>query len=87
MKSIKSHFEIHSRFRNGIFLLSTLLFLLLLVYYFYPYAKDEPDHFVELIGYQSQIDSLKLVAVNEKYIYFKVNLFLHSIKYNNNKSI
>ncbi len=60
MNNLKSHFEIHSRFRNGIFLLSILLLASILVYYFYPYkAIAQKDNLVELTEFQQQIDSLK----------------------------
>jgi len=69
MKYIKSHFEIHKRFRNGILLLSLLIFLLLLVFYFYPIAKSNENHFVPLVAFQSQVDSLKRDALKKKKSY------------------
>ncbi len=66
MNRIKSHFEIHSRFRNGIFLLSLFLFAAILVYYYYPQHKKSPKNLVELTKFQMQIDSLKKLAVHQK---------------------
>ncbi len=63
---MKSRFEIHSRFRNGIFLLSIVLFVSVLVYYFYPRSMQSQNNFVELTEFQQQIDSLKKLAVQEK---------------------
>jgi len=59
----------HTRFRNGILVLSILIFLLVLGYYFYLNTKSGSDHFVELTEYQSQIDSLKQVLIAEKKSY------------------
>ncbi|TSE05096.1 helix-hairpin-helix domain-containing protein [Aquimarina algiphila] len=66
MKHIRSHFEIHTRFRNGIFLLSIILLLTILGYYFYPEPKVSESSFIELTEFQNQIDSLKEVAKNSK---------------------
>ncbi|WP_109851832.1 helix-hairpin-helix domain-containing protein [Aquimarina sp. AU58] len=62
----KSHFEIHSRFRNGIFLLSIILFATLIGYYFYPKSPSQQYSFAELTSFQKQIDSLKSVAEQQK---------------------
>ncbi|PKV49911.1 DNA uptake protein ComE-like DNA-binding protein [Aquimarina sp. MAR_2010_214] len=66
MNNIKSHFEIHSRFRNGIFLLSIILFIMLIGYYFYPKSPSSKHDFAELISFQKQIDSLKSIAEQQK---------------------
>ncbi|WP_438422418.1 ComEA family DNA-binding protein [Aquimarina macrocephali] len=62
----KSHFEIHSRFRNGIFILSIILFVVLVGYYFYPKSPSLKHNFAELISFQQQVDSLKNVAEQQK---------------------
>jgi DNA uptake protein ComE-like DNA-binding protein len=62
----KSHFEIHSRFRNGIFLLSIILFIVLIGYYFYPKSPSLQHNFAELTSFQRQVDSLKSVAKQQK---------------------
>ncbi len=69
MKSIKSHFEIHSRFRNGIFLLTLFLTGSILIYYFYPKQKTTKRTFVELTEFQNQVDSLKQIANKETKVY------------------
>ncbi len=66
MKNIKSHFEIHTRFRNGIFLLAILLFGSILLYCFYPRPQAKKGSFVELTKFQNQVDSLKQIAYKEK---------------------
>ncbi len=66
MKDSISHFEIHSRFRNGIFLLSIILLISVFGYYFYPKQVQSDQNFVELTNFQNQIDSLKLIASQEK---------------------
>ncbi len=62
----KSHFELHSRFRNGIFLLSIILFAALIGYYFYPKSSSQQYSFAELTSFQQQIDSLKNIAEQQK---------------------
>ncbi|WP_298319961.1 helix-hairpin-helix domain-containing protein [uncultured Aquimarina sp.] len=69
MKSIKSHFEIHSRFRNGILLLVVLIFLFLLALYYYPGSVNSSNDFKELGKFQTQIDSLKKEAIKKKKSY------------------
>ena len=69
MKTIKSHFEIHSRFRNGILLLAILIFLLLIALYFYPSSVNSSNNFEELATFQTQIDSLKREAIKKKKSY------------------
>ncbi|AXT50863.1 helix-hairpin-helix domain-containing protein [Aquimarina sp. BL5] len=69
MKSIKSHFEIHSRFRNGILLLVVLIFLFLLALYYYPGSVNSSNDFKELGRFQTQIDSLKKEAIKKKESY------------------
>ncbi len=66
MNNLKSHFEIHSRFRNGIFLLSIVLLVAVLGYCFYPKSIQSKQNFVELSEFQHQIDSLKELASQEK---------------------
>lgn len=66
MNNIKSHFEIHSRFRNGIFLLAIFLLILIVIYFFYPSFQKPETNFQELTVYQKQIDSLKELAKGEK---------------------
>ncbi|MDH7444918.1 helix-hairpin-helix domain-containing protein [Aquimarina sp. 2201CG14-23] len=62
---MKSHFEIHRRFRNGILLLSLFLFGLVLIFYWYPTSRNDVEHFQELAEFQAQIEANKLAA-NEK---------------------
>ncbi|WP_299443911.1 helix-hairpin-helix domain-containing protein [uncultured Aquimarina sp.] len=69
MKIIKSHFEIHSRFRNGIIFLVILIFLLLITLYFYPSSVNSSNNFEELATFQTQIDSLKKEAIKKKKSY------------------
>ncbi len=66
MNNIKSHFEIHSRFRNGIFLLAIILFVCVIVYYLYPRSVKPKSNFVELTDFQTQVDSLKKLAELKK---------------------
>lgn len=66
MKNIKSHFEMHIRFRNGIFLLVLVITALILVYYFYPSSVNKGNSFIALTEYQKKIDSLKLVLKKSK---------------------
>ncbi len=63
---IKSYFEIHSRFRNGILVLLGLLFTIVVVYYFYDKPLGNQSDFEELTKFQNQIDSLKNLAQQEK---------------------
>jgi len=69
MKIIKSHFDMHSRFRNGIFLLSIVLFLILIFFYFFKNSDQGKTNFKELIVFQKQVDSLRQVMNEEKKIY------------------
>ncbi len=69
MKFIKSHFEIHKRFRNGILLLALLIFSLILLIYFFPTKRDATTNFVALTEYQSQLDELKKEADEKKISY------------------
>jgi len=70
MKTIKSHFEIHKRFRNGILLLVLLMFLLVVAFaIFSNRTVNNNTAFVELTAFQTQIDSLKKVALNKKKSY------------------
>lgn len=62
---MKSYFEIHSRFRNGIFLLSILLFTIIIGCFFYSKTKITKYNLTELKEFQSQIDSIK--EYNEKH--------------------
>ncbi|WP_299261758.1 helix-hairpin-helix domain-containing protein [uncultured Aquimarina sp.] len=69
MKLIKSHFEIHRRFRNGILLLVVLIFVSLIAFYFYPSSINSSNNFGELARFQTQIDSLKQEAIKKKKSY------------------
>ncbi|WP_103071206.1 ComEA family DNA-binding protein [Aquimarina sediminis] len=70
MRYKKSHFEVHSRFRNGIFLLSIILFVVILGYYFSTNSTNSEGDFVELAIFQRQVDSLKELTEqeNKKYV-------------------
>lgn len=59
MNTIKSCFEIHSRFRNGIFLLSMILFTIIIGYFFYSKKVVPKSNLAELEEFQKQIDSIK----------------------------
>ncbi len=69
MKSIKSHFEIHRRFRNGILLLAILIFLLILYFFSASQSIDNSNDFEELSIFQTQIDSLKKEVLSKKKSY------------------
>ncbi|WP_299246735.1 helix-hairpin-helix domain-containing protein [uncultured Aquimarina sp.] len=69
MKSIKSHFEIHRRFRNGILLLAILIFLFLIALYLYPGSVNNSNNFEELAKFQIEIDSLKEEVIKKKKSY------------------
>lgn len=69
MNITKSHFEMHSRFRNGVFVFSILIFLLLILFYFYPSHQGEVTSLKELAEFQSQIDCLKKEAILVKKAY------------------
>ncbi|WP_034230249.1 ComEA family DNA-binding protein [Aquimarina pacifica] len=62
----ESHFEIHARFRNGIFLLSIVLLISSLTYYYHHKSINSPNDFVELTRFQQQIDSLKALTTENK---------------------
>ncbi|AXT60705.1 helix-hairpin-helix domain-containing protein [Aquimarina sp. AD10] len=66
MNNIKSHFDIHSRFRNGIFILTLILLVSILGYFFYPKSTHVENDLVELTTFQVQIDSLKSIAEQKK---------------------
>ncbi|MBQ4822167.1 helix-hairpin-helix domain-containing protein [Aquimarina sp. MMG016] len=59
----------HSRFRNGILLLSILLFVLVLCYTFFPYYTNKQNNFKELTAFQKQVDSLKEIEQKERVQY------------------
>ncbi|WP_438710041.1 ComEA family DNA-binding protein [Aquimarina muelleri] len=59
MNTIKSYFEINSRFRNGIFLLSIILFTAIIGCFFYLKKVTPKYNLVELEEFQHQIDSIK----------------------------
>ncbi len=52
----------NSRFRNGIFLLSIVLFVGVTTYYLLSSKTKVEDNFVELKEFQKQVDSLKQIA-------------------------
>ncbi|MBP2832217.1 helix-hairpin-helix domain-containing protein [Aquimarina sp. U1-2] len=66
MNTLKSHFEMHLRFRNGILVLSLLIVLSILLFIFYPYTKVDQQNFVELKEFQQQVDSLKRIAIQQR---------------------
>ncbi len=66
MNNMKSHFEVHSRFRNGIFLLSIILFVCIVAYYLYPRSVKLKSNFIELTDFQTQVDSLKKLGELKK---------------------
>ena len=68
MKNIKSHFEMNLRFRNGIFLLSIFLFIIVIGYYFLiDYKESKTIMPSELAQFQKQVNDLqKDVALQEK---------------------
>ncbi|TYA54739.1 ComEA family DNA-binding protein [Formosa maritima] len=64
---MKSHFTFSKKQRNGIFLLLLIIIVLQCVYYFVDFSSEE---FVvennELIQYRSEIDSLRLVEIENR---------------------
>lgn len=69
MKNIKSHFEMHTRFRNGIFLLAIVIFLLLIASFFVPFSRNANIGLEELTEFQRQVDSLKKEKELDKKLY------------------
>lgn len=69
MKFIKSHFEIHKRFRNGILLLALLIFSLILFIYLFPSKENTTTNFIALAEYQSQLDQLTKEANEQRKSY------------------
>ncbi|GAA4107789.1 helix-hairpin-helix domain-containing protein [Aquimarina addita] len=70
MKILKSHFELHTRFRNGIFVFALLIFCLLITFYFYPNPqKEDIVGLKKLAVHQSQINCLKEEVLKNKESY------------------
>ena len=67
MNKIKSHFWYNKSQRNGIFFLAILIIILQLVYYFIDFSSNKKinTHFKELIAFQSKIDSLKQIKIEQ----------------------
>ena len=64
MKHIKSHFRFTKGQRNGIFLLVLIIIVLQCVYMFFEFpSKDIASNKTELAKFQNDIDSLKLVEI------------------------
>ena len=68
MNNQKSHFELHPRFQNGIFILAIVLFLGVVFYWWLSFYNNErqPLKLEELSEYQAKIDSLKQVVTTSK---------------------
>ncbi len=68
MKIFKSHFWYNKSQRNGILLLVTLIILLQVFIVIDPFSKDEKINIksTELLAFQNQIDSLKLVELESR---------------------
>ncbi|RLJ67101.1 competence ComEA-like helix-hairpin-helix protein [Lacinutrix venerupis] len=65
--NIKSHFKFSKQQRNGIFLLLVLIIVLQCVYAFVEFPlKDVTINSKELEGFQAEIDSLKLVEIENR---------------------
>lgn len=56
----------NKRFRNGIFLLSIVAFLIIIISFVFQEKKELTSDLVEIKSYQSQIDSLKLAMLESK---------------------
>ncbi len=69
MNNFKSHFEMHKRFRNGIFLLVIVIISLIGILFFYSKNNQPPIIFEELKEYQAIIDSLKVNQITKKKAY------------------
>ena len=68
MNNQKSHFELHPRFQNGIFILAIVLFLGVVFYWWLTFYRNErqPLKLEVLSEYQAKIDSLKQVTTTSK---------------------
>ncbi|KAA1243834.1 helix-hairpin-helix domain-containing protein [Aquimarina sp. RZ0] len=75
MNTIKSHFEMHTRFRNGILILAILIFIVMISFYIYLVTGKDPDNFNELSEFQIQVDSLKNVSLLTKEKAYKLRPF------------
>ncbi len=66
MKQLHSHFDMHSRFRNGIFLLVAILFCSAVGCRWFQATADVPQSFVVNQEVQRQIDSLHCIAAEKQ---------------------
>lgn len=68
MKLFKSHFWYNKSQRNGIFLLGLVIIILQIFIFVDPFSKDEIINTKnpELLAFQSQIDSLKVVEIENR---------------------
>ncbi len=68
MKNLKSHFWYNNSQRNGILFLALFIITLQLVYFFVDFSeKDETNlNTTEIVKFQRGIDSLKLIALENK---------------------
>ena len=68
MKNIKSHFWYNKRQRNGIFFLGILIVVLQLIYFFVDFSSDKIEDLntTEILAFQTKIDSLKLIEIENR---------------------
>ncbi len=68
MKLFKSHFWYHKNQRNGILFLILLISILQIIYVFVDFSSDEllDTQTSELLAFQHQIDSLKIVEIERR---------------------
>ncbi len=68
MKNIKSHFWYNKSQRNGILFLGIFIILLQYIYFFVDFSSEKIEELntSELISFQSKIDSLKLIELENR---------------------
>ncbi len=68
MDNFKSHFRYNTSQRNGILFLVLLIIILQLIYFFVDFSKKETTDLnsSEIVRFQSEIDSLKLIELENK---------------------
>ncbi len=68
MKNIKSHFWYNKRQRNGILSLGILIIFFQHIYFFVDFSSEEVEDLntLELIAFQTKIDSLKLIEIERR---------------------
>ncbi len=69
MNNFKSHFVMHKRFRNGIFLLAIILIAAIAILFWFKTKDHSTVVFKELSKIQHEIDSLKRIKSNQENTY------------------